>query len=337
MKAVGYKEQGEITRPDALVDIEIEQPVARGKDILVEVKAISVNPVDTKVRKRAAAEAGQWKILGWDAAGVVVSVGDEVTEFKVGDEVWYAGDLTRPGSNAQFQLVDARIVGHKPKRLSFAEAAAMPLTTITAWEMLFDRLKIEDPVPGGDRSILIIGGAGGVGSITIQLLKAKSDLKVIATASRAETQVWVKQLGADYVIDHSKPLKAQMDELGLKAPSYVFSTNYTDQYMEQIAALTAPQGRLGLIDDPAELNISPLKTKSISLHWEFMYTRSMYQTEDIAQQRELLNAVAKLVDDGVIQTTLTEVYGKINAENLKEVHNLIEGGKAKGKIVLEGF
>lgn len=337
MKAVGYKIQGDIQRPDALVDIELDQPVATGKDILVEVKAISVNPVDTKVRKRASPEAGQWKVLGWDAAGVVVGVGEEVTQFKVGDQVWYAGDLTRSGSNAQFQLVDERIVGHKPKSLSFAEAAALPLTTITAWEMLFDRLKIDDPVAGGDRSILIIGGAGGVGSIAIQLIKARSDLKVIATASRSETQQWIKQLGADYVIDHSKSLEEQISDLGLNSPSYVFSTNYTDQYMTQIAKIIAPQGRLGLIDDPEQLNISLLKTKSISLHWEFMYTRSMYQTQDIAKQSELLNEVARLVDAGTIQTTLTNVYGNITAEHLKQVHALIEQGSAKGKIVLEGF
>lgn len=337
MKAVGYKIQGDIQRPDALVDIELDQPFATGKDILVEVKAISVNPVDTKVRKRASSEAGQWKVLGWDAAGVVVGVGEEVTQFKVGDQVWYAGDLTRSGSNAQFQLVDERIVGHKPESLSFAEAAALPLTTITAWEMLFDRLKIDDPVAGGDRSILIIGGAGGVGSIAIQLIKARSDLKVIATASRSETQQWIKQLGADYVIDHSKSLEEQISDLGLNSPSYVFSTNYTDQYMTQIAKIIAPQGRLGLIDDPEQLNISLLKTKSISLHWEFMYTRSMYQTQDIAKQSELLNEVARLVDAGTIQTTLTNVYGNITAEHLKQVHALIEQGSAKGKIVLEGF
>lgn len=337
MKAVGYKIQGDIQRPDALVDIELDQPVATGKDILVEVKAISVNPVDTKVRKRASPEAGQWKVLGWDAAGVVVGVGEEVTQFKVGDQVWYAGDLTRSGSNAQFQLVDERIVGHKPESLSFAEAAALPLTTITAWEMLFDRLKIDDPVAGGDRSILIVGGAGGVGSIAIQLIKARSDLKVIATASRSETQQWIKQLGADYVIDHSKSLEEQISALELNSPSYVFSTNYTDQYMTQIAKIIAPQGRLGLIDDPEQLNISLLKTKSISLHWEFMYTRSMYQTQDITKQSELLNEVARLVDAGTIQTTLTNVYGNITAEHLKQVHALIEQGSAKGKIVLEGF
>lgn len=337
MKAVGYKNQGDIQRPDALVNVELDRPIAKGKDILVEVKAVSVNPVDTKVRKRASPEAGHWKVLGWDAAGIVVGVGEDVTQFKLGDEVWYAGDLTRSGSNAEFQLVDERIVGHKPKRLSFAEAAAMPLTTITAWEMLFDRLKIDDPVLGGDRSILIIGGAGGVGSIAIQLLKVASDLKIIATASRPETQEWVTQLGADYVIDHSKPLKEQLDNLELSAPSYVFSTNYTDQYMMQIAELIAPQGRLGLIDDPQQLNISPLKTKSISLHWEFMYTRSMYQTQDITKQSELLNQVARWVDEGKVKSTLTDVFGKINAENLKQVHAFIEQGSAKGKIVLEGF
>lgn len=337
MKAVGYKNQGDIQRPDALFDIELDRPVAKGKDILVEVKAVSVNPVDTKVRKRASAEAGQWKVLGWDAAGIVVGVGEDVTHFKLGDEVWYAGDLTRSGSNAEFQLVDERIVGHKPKSLSFAEAAALPLTSITAWEMLFDRLRVHESVAGAAPSILIIGAAGGVGSMTIQLLKAKTNLNVIATASRPETQAWVKQLGADVVINHHQDLKTQLEQHGLDSPSFVFSINQSQSYVTQISDLIVPQGRFGLIDDPDQLNVMLFKRKSVSIHWESMFTRSTFQTADIHQQSELLNDVAALVDEGKVKSTLTDIFGKINAENLKQVHALIEQGLAKGKIVLEGF
>lgn len=336
MKAVAYQKAGPITSSGALVDIELDTPVAEGRDLLVRVQAISVNPVDTKIRNNVSPENNQWKTLGWDAVGVVEAIGDQVSQFKVGDAVWYAGALNRQGSNSELQLVDERIVGHKPKTLEETEAAALPLTAITAWEMLFDRLQVPKVTPE-NTSILVIGGAGGVGSITIQLLKQLTNLTIIATASRAETKEWVKQLGADYVLDHREPLAAQIKHLGLDAPLYVFSTTQTDQHLSDIVELIAPQGHFGLIDDPAQLDIKPFKSKSVSVHWEFMFTRSMFQTEDMQKQSELLNEVSKLVDEGKIKTTVTEVISPINAENLKRVHQQIESGTTKGKIVLHGF
>lgn len=335
MKAVAYQKAGPITSPEALVDIELDTPVAKGHDLLVRVQAISVNPVDTKIRKNVSAESG-WKVLGWDAVGVVEATGDKVTQFKVGDVVWYAGALNRQGSNSELQLVDERIVGHKPKNLEATEAAALPLTAITAWEMLFDRLQVPKTAPA-NTTILVIGGAGGVGSITIQLLKQLTNLTIIATASRPETKGWVEQLGADYVLDHREPLAPQIKQLGLNAPLYVFSTTQTDQHLADIVELIAPQGHFGLIDDPEQLNIKPFKSKSVSVHWEFMFTRSMFQTADMQKQSELLNEVSKLVDEGKIKTTVTEVLSPINAENLKQVHQQIESGTTKGKIVLHGF
>ncbi|MDV4265669.1 zinc-binding alcohol dehydrogenase family protein [Acinetobacter seifertii] len=335
MKAVAYQKAGPITSPEVLVDIELDTPVAEGHDLLVRVQAISVNPVDTKIRKNVSAESG-WKVLGWDAVGVVESIGDKITQFKVGDIVWYAGALNRQGSNSELQLVDERIVGHKPKNLEVTEAAALPLTAITAWEMLFDRLQVPKTAPE-NTTILVIGGAGGVGSITIQLLKQLTNLTIIATASRPETKEWVKQLGADYVLDHRESLAPQIKQLGLNAPSYVFSTTQTDQHLADIVELIAPQGHFGLIDDPEQLDIKPFKSKSVSVHWEFMFTRSMFQTADMQKQSELLNEVSKLVEEGKIKTTVTEVLSPINAENLKQIHQQIESGKTKGKIVLHGF
>lgn len=336
MKAVAYQKAGPITSPEALVDVELETPVAEGHDLLVRVQAVSVNPVDTKIRKNVSADNNQWKTLGWDAVGVVEAIGDKVSQFKVGDVVWYAGALNRQGSNSELQLVDERIVGHKPKTLEPREAAALPLTAITAWEMLFDRLQVPKLAPE-NTSILVIGGAGGVGSITIQLLKQLTNLTIITTASRAETKEWVKQLGADYVLDHSQPLTTQIKQLGLNAPLYVFSTTQTDQHLSDIVELIAPQGHFGLIDDPAQLDIKPFKSKSVSVHWEFMFTRSMYQTQDMVKQSELLNEVAELVDAGKIKTTLSQVLSPINAQNLKLAHQQIESGTTKGKIVLHGF
>jgi NADPH:quinone reductase len=335
MKAVAYQKAGPITSPESLVDIELDTPAAKGHDLLVRVQAISVNPVDTKIRKNISAESG-WKVLGWDAVGTVEAIGDKVTQFRVGDVVWYAGALNRQGSNSELQLVDERIVGHKPKILEATEAAALPLTAITAWEMLFDRLQVPKTAPA-NTTILVIGGAGGVGSITIQLLKQLTNLTIIATASRPETKEWVEQLGADYVLDHREPLAPQIKQLGLNTPSYVFSTTQTDQHLSDIVELIAPQGHFGLIDDPEQLDIKPFKSKSVSVHWEFMFTRSMFQTEDMQKQSDLLNEVSKLVDEGKIKTTVTEVLSPINAENLKRVHQQIESGTTKGKIVLQGF
>jgi len=337
MKAVAYQISRPIDHDDALVDITLDKPAARGRDLLVEVKAISVNPVDYKVRLRAEPEKGQWTVLGWDAVGMVVETGSGVTSFSVGDEVFYAGSIVRPGANSEFHLVDERIVGHRPKSLSNAEAAALPLTSITAWEMLFDRLDVGKPVNGAANAILMVGGAGGVASITIQLVKALTDLTVIATASRPETREWVQGLGADHVIDHSRPLAAQVESLGIGAPAFVFSTTQTGQHLDQIIELIAPQGRFGLIDDPKALDVLGFKRKSISIHWELMFTRPIFETADMAEQGKLLNEVARLVDDGKIKSTLTETMSPINAENLKRAHAILESGKARGKIVLEGF
>ncbi len=333
MKAISYIDGMDHGFQNPLVDIEKAMPTLKDRDLLVKVKAISVNPVDTKVRRNPVA-VGNTRILGWDAVGEVVEVGSGVQHFKVGDQVWYAGDLTRDGSNAEYQAVDERIVSLKPQSLSDAEAAALPLTAITAWEMLFDRFNVD--LDKFD-NILVIGGAGGVGSIAIQLLKAKTNLRVIATASREETKAWVKSLGADYVIDHTEDLNTQIKALGLDAPRYIFSTNQTETYLPQISKLIAPQGKFGLIDDPKSLDIGEFKSKSVSVHWEFMFTRSMFNTTDIEQQSQLLHQVAELVDNHRIKTTLNQTLGKINAKNLKLAHELIETGRAKGKIVLEGF
>lgn len=337
MKAIGYREPGALDRDDALVDIELDRPEPQGRDLLVAVDAVSVNPVDTKVRRRAGAEPDGWKVLGWDAVGRVVAAGPEATRFKPGDAVFYAGSLDRPGANAEFHLVDERIVGPKPETLSNAEAAALPLTAITAWEMLFDRLDVRRPVPGAANAILIVGGAGGVGSIAIQLARALTDLTVIATASRPETQAWARELGAHHVVDHSRPLVAEVAALGIGAPAFVFSTNDSGTHMPEIAELIAPQGRFGLIDDPKSVEISPFKLKSVSVHWELMFTRPMFGTPDIAEQGALLTEVARMVDAGRLRTTLTETLRPIDAANLRKAHALIESGRARGKIVLEGF
>jgi NADPH2:quinone reductase len=337
MRAVAYKTPQPIAAETSLVDVELPVPEAKGHDLLVEIKAISVNPVDVKIRANVAPPSGELKVIGWDAAGVVKAVGPDVKLFQPGDEVFYAGSITRPGSNAEFHLVDERIVGRKPKTLDFAAAAALPLTSITAYEALFDRLKVQDPVPGAARSLLVIGGAGGVGSITIQILRALTDLTVIATASRPETQAWVKELGAHHVIDHSKPIAAQVAALGLGAPGFVFSTTNTDQHLADIAEAIAPQGRFALIDDPKVLDIMPFKRKANSVHWELMFTRPIFGTPDMIEQHHLLNKIAELVDAGKIRTTLTETVGTINATNLKKAHAMIETGKTKGKVVLAGF
>lgn len=338
MKAVAYRKSLPITHDDALIDIELPAPQATGRDLLVEVKAISVNPVDVKIRANMAPAEGDSKVIGWDAAGVVQAVGPDVTLFKPGDEVWYAGALMRPGTNSELHLVDERIVGHKPAKLDFAQAAALPLTAITAWELLFERLGVSrDKAATHGQSLLVIGAAGGVGSILVQLARQLTGLTVIGTASRDDTAAWVRQLGAHHVIDHSKPLNEEIARLGLPPVSHVASLNQTDRHWNAIAELVAPQGKVALIDDPAAIDVRLLKRKSVSLHWEFMFTRSMFETADMQKQHQLLNDVATLVDSGVIKTTLAERYGKINAANLKRAHALIESNRAKGKLVLEGF
>ena len=319
---------------DFLKEIDLPVPVAKGHDVLVEVKAISVNPVDTKVR--AGFSAGMPRVLGWDGVGVVKSVGDAVKLFAPGDHVWYAGALGRPGSNSEFQLVDERIMALKPASLDNASAAALPLTAITAWELLFDRLGVQENGNEGD-VLLIVGAAGGVGSVLTQLATRLTRMTVIGTASRPESQKWVREAGADFVIDHSKPLTEELARIGIKEVTHVASLTNTEQHYQEMIAALAPQGKLALIDDPEILDARPLKTKSISLHWEFMFTRSMFETTDLLEQHLLLTRIAQLIDKKIIHTTLGEHFGAINAENLKKAHAQIETGRAVGKIVLEGF
>ena len=337
MKAVGYKKSLPVDAAEALIDFEAAKPEPKGRDIRVAVRAISANPVDYKVRKRAAPPEGEFKILGYDAAGIVDAVGPEVTLFKPGDEVFYAGSILRQGTNSELHLVDERIAGRKPKTLSFAQAAALPLTSITAWELLFDRLSAIRGKSVDPRTLLIIGGAGGVGSILIQLARRLTGLTVVATASRPESRKWCLDLGAHAVIDHSKPMKEQIEKLKLPPVALVASLTNTDQHYKALADIMAPQGKYGLIDDPPDFNVAAFKGKSISIHWESMFTRSSFQTPDMIGQHHLLNDVADLVDKGVVKTTLGENFGPINAANLKRAHALLESGKSRGKIVLEGW
>lgn len=337
MHAIGYKTPAPITEAGSLVDIQLPTPMAEGRDLLVEIKAVSVNPVDYKVRLSPRPNQADWKVLGWDAAGVIRSIGGEVKRFRPGDPVFYAGSLSRPGTNAEFHLVDERIVGTKPKTLSWAQAAALPLTALTAWESLFERLDVKKAVSGATPAILIVGGAGGVGSVAIQMARALTDLTVVATASRPESREWVSRLGAHHVIDHSKPLAGEFAALGIGAPAFVFSTTQTAKHIGEIEKLIAPQGRFGLIDDPSTFDAMIFKPKSVSIHHEFMFTRSMFGTADMGEQGKILDDVSRLVDEGRLETTLTQRLSPINAENLKIAHALLESGAAIGKIVLEGF
>jgi len=341
MKAIGYKQSLPISNPESLIDIELPQPKASGHDLLVRIKSIAVNPVDYKIRQNVAPEENKYKVLGWDAVGEVIAIGDLVTHFKPGDKVFYAGDLNRQGGNAELQLVDERLVGNKPKSLSDSEAAALPLTAITAWELLFERLAIKQQQPDLKKQsndiILIIGAAGGVGSILVQLASVLTGATVIATASRESSAKWVKKLGADYVIDHSKPLVEQIEQLAIGQVTHVASLTHTDSYLDSYVELLAPMGKIALIDDPKSLDISKLKLKSLSLHWEFMFTRSMFKTDDINEQHHLLNKVSDLIDQGYIQTTVGKNLGTINSTNLRAAHKELESGSSIGKIVLEGF
>jgi NADPH:quinone reductase len=338
MRAVGFNKNQPISSETALLDIELPEPEAKGRDLLVEIRAVSVNPVDTKVRSLQPVEDGSYRVLGYDAAGVVKAVGPDVKLFKPGDEVYYAGSVTRPGTNAEFHLVDERIVGAKPKTLSFEEAAALPLTAITAYETLFHRMKVQDKVASAWNAVLLIGSAGGVGSIAIQLLRELSDVTVIATASRPETREWVTQLGAHHVLDHSQPLAPQIAQMAIGAPAFVFPLTQTSQHIGDILELIAPQGRIGLIDDPKEpVDVRQFKRKALSIHWETMFARPIFQTADMIEQHKLLTHVAELVDAGKIRTTLAEVLGPINATNLRRAHAMIESGATRGKLVLSGF
>ncbi|MBT0723281.1 zinc-binding alcohol dehydrogenase family protein [Rosenbergiella sp. S61] len=333
MKAIVYRDhQLPITDPQALYEIELDMPSPGERDLLVKVAAISVNPIDTKIRRSSSTQ--EPRILGWDAVGEVVKVGEHVTLFSPGDKVYYAGSLVRPGTNAEYHLVDERIVAKKPTQCSDAEAAALPLTVLTAWELLFDRLAVDTEQT---KTLLIIGAAGGVGSMLTQLTKQLTRLRVIGTASRAETVQWVKALGADEVIDHTHSLVEGCAKIGIEQVDYVASLTHTDSHYKDIIELLAPQGKLGLIDDPKTLDALPLKRKAISLHWELMFTRSLFETDDMIRQHEILSRVAALIDEGVLTTTLAEHYGTINAENLRKAHAMLESHKAKGKLVLEGF
>lgn len=334
MKAIGYNQAGKITASDALIEFEAEMPELRPRDLLVEIRGISVNPVDTKVRSSMAPEHGT-KIIGYDTAGIVQKVGSDVSKFKVGDAVFYAGDITRPGTNSEFHAVDERIVGNKPKSLGFAEAAGFPLTAITAWELLFESLGVPEEGGKGD-SLLIIGGAGGVGSILIQLAKQLTQLSVIATASRPETTEWVQKMGADHVINHRESLIEQVKNLELE-PRYVASLNATSQHLPAIIQLIKPRGHIALIDDPGILDIMSGKPKALSFSWEFMFARSMHQMDDMEKQHELLNRVSKLIDDGKLISTVTNNLGKISAETLTVAHTQQESGRVIGKNVLDGF
>ncbi|PKH88626.1 zinc-binding alcohol dehydrogenase family protein [Colwellia sp. Bg11-28] len=342
MKAIGYKKSLPISDIDSLVDIEIPQPIATGRDILVKISAIAVNPVDYKIRQNKPSETDEYKVIGWDAVGEIVAMGENATKFQLGDKVYYAGDLTRQGSNAEYQLVDERIVGHKPKSLADVEAAALPLTTITAYEMLFEHLALPKIMPDSSEKsndvILVVGAAGGVGSILVQLAKAITGATIIATASRESSKAWVEKLGAHHVVDHTKPLKPQIDALNIGQVTHVASLNGTESYFDTYIELLAPFGKIAMIDDPQKpLDVMKLKFKSLSLHIEFMFARSMFNAVDIEEQSHLLNHVSDLIDLGYIQTTVGKELGLINADNLKLAHEELESGKSIGKIVLQGF
>lgn len=337
MRAVGFREPLPVDDERSLLDIELPRPRPEGRDLLVAVRAVSVNPVDTKVRNRAAPRAGAVTVLGWDASGIVAEVGRDVRLFQPGDQVFYAGDLTRPGSNAEFQLVDERIVGPKPESLTHAQAAALPLTSLTAWELLFDRLRVTR-YSASDERLLIVGAAGGVGSILTQLAAKLTGATVIGTASRDASRIWVQSLGADAVIDHSRPLKDGLAALGFDDVTLVASLTHTADHFADLVDVLRPQGRLGLIDDPERpLDPALMKRKSLSLHWEFVFTRSMFYTEDRPRQHEILTEVSRLVDSGTLRTTASDNYGKINAANLRKAHAMLESHRTIGKIVLVGF
>lgn len=334
MKAIGYSRNGSIEGTGALSLVEVDKPLIGPRDLLVAVKGISVNPVDVKLRAARAPE-GKAGILGFDAAGTVVETGADVTNYAIGDDVYYAGDVTRDGTNAEFHSVDEHIVGMKPATLDFVESAGLPLTSITAWEMLFDSFNLTEG--GGDgQSLLVIGGAGGVGSILIQLAKALTKLTVIATASRPETQDWVRKMGADHVIDHREDMIAQIDDLGL-TPTYVAALTATDQHWPAIVNLIAPRGRIALIDDPENLDISIAKPKALTIAWEFMFTRSMFSTDDRTVQRGLLNRVSHMIDSGTLRSTMTARADALTVETLTEAHKRQESGRVIGKQVLPGL
>ncbi|WNN47997.1 zinc-binding alcohol dehydrogenase family protein [Siccibacter colletis] len=319
--------------PKHFIEISQQEPTPGDYDLLVEVKAASVNPVDTKVHKGLVKNGLQEpRVLGWDASGIVKAMGSRVTGFKAGDEVWYAGDITRPGSNTTHQLIDARIVGHKPRTLDWAAAAALPLTALTAWEGLFERLNIQDA--GADKTLLIIGGAGGVGSLAIPFAKHHSNIRIIATASREDSAQWCRDRGADLVVNY-KDLPGELAKHDITYVDYIFILNDTDGHWATVSKLIAPQGHIcTIVENEHPLDQNELKLKSAALHWEFMYTRSMYQTADMARQGEILNAVAKLVDDGVVESSLSKTLHGLSVETLQQAHDAVLDGHMRGKVVI---
>ncbi|KQQ44573.1 hypothetical protein ASF58_20545 [Methylobacterium sp. Leaf125] len=337
MKAVGFHTSLPIGDPQALVDLAQPRPVPRPRDLLVRVQAVSVNPVDVKVRGRVTPAPGAPHILGYDAAGLVEAVGPEVRLFKPGDAVFYAGALDRPGTNAEFHAVDERLVGPAPRTLTPSQAAALPLTALTAWELLFDRLRVPYGAMAGGDALLIINGAGGVGSILTQIAARLTGLTVIATASRPETEAWCRAMGAHHVVDHRKPIDRELARIGLPQVRYVASLSGSDQHRDAIVAALAPQGALALIDDPETFDIVPFKRKSLSVHWELMFTRSLFGTPDMDQQHRILTEVSRLVDAGLLRSTLREEMGAITAEALRRAHAAQESGRSIGKTVLAGF
>lgn len=337
MKAVGFNTPLPIENEQALLDIELPVPELRPHDILVKVAAVSVNPVDVKLRASVTPQADTHHVLGYDAAGTVEAVGTAVTRFRPGDKVFYAGAIDRPGTNAEYHAVDERIVGPKPRSLSFTEAAALPLTALTAWELLFDRLQVPYGRKAGGDALLIVNGAGGVGSILTQIARRLTGLTVIATASRPETTAWAKEMGAHHTIDHRKPLDEELRAIGIPQVRYVAGLTATDRHRDAIVESLAPQGALAMIDDPEAFDVVPFKRKSLAVHWELMFTRSLYGTADMARQHEILSEVSELVDAGVLRSTMREEYGPINVANLRRAHRVLESGSGIGKIVLTGF
>lgn len=338
MKAVGLTRYLPVSDPQSLLDVELPKPEPGPRDLLVRVEAVSVNPVDTKIRAPKDAVEAQPKVLGYDAAGVVEAVGGEVASFRRSDAVYYAGDVTRGGTNAQFHLVDERIVARKPQSLDFAQAAALPLTAITAWELLFERMPLDAEGADRGKSLLVIAGAGGVGSIAIQLAR-RAGLTVIATASRPETIAWCERMGAHHVVDHRLALKPQLAALGFDEVDAAVNLADTDRYWDALGELLAPQGHLGLIVEPrGALKIGdPYKAKCIGIHWEMMFARPRFRTADMQRQGWILARVAELVEAGELRTTLTETLSPIDAANLRAAHARLESGTTIGKLALSGW
>lgn len=342
MRAIGFYRYLPVEDPESLMEVEVPDPEPQGRDLRVRVKAVSVNPVDTKVRARQEGVLTEPRIPGWDAAGVVEAVGSHVSLFQAGDEVYYAGDISRPGCDSQYHLVDERIAGRKPASLSFEQAAAMPLTTITAWEALFDRLEVDPSISadGQRRSVLIIGGAGGVGSIAVQLAKKKAGLNVIATASRGESAAWCRKLGADEVINHHEPFAEEFKRIGAAEVDYILCFNSTEMHIQNMADVIKPQGKVCTIVETKNsqpVNINVFQRKSAAFMWELMFTRPLFQTPDMQAQHDLLNEAGRMLDQGLLQTTLTENYGPLTAENLRRAHGTLESGSMIGKLVLSGM